>query len=330
MSGTQHRMRSTPDCSSSAAAGNTVTDSERPTEPAREAPPPKVGRKYLRIAREFWSGETRRSAWFLTLGMLAFLLANLIAALGVNRWNRFFFDAIEKKQVGLVLVGVGIILILAVGSAAAAVGLVQMRMRLALRWRQWITRKLIARWLVERRFYQLTIVGGEGANPEYRIADDVRLATEPLVDFVYGLLNALLAAVAFIGVLWAVGGSLRVHAFGSDFVIPGYIVIAAIVYSADSSFGMYFLGLPLIRRVEAKNTGEARLRYELTRVRDSAENIALIGGDEDERARLEETFGELAGRWVRVIIQQARMTWIGNGSARAVAGRSAAPRRPEI
>jgi len=77
--------------------------------------------------------------------MLAFLLANLIAALGVNRWNRFFFDAIEKKQVHLVLAGVGIILILAVGSAAASVGLVQMRMRLALRWRQWITRKLIAR-----------------------------------------------------------------------------------------------------------------------------------------------------------------------------------------
>src|SRR5215204_4802957 len=156
MSGTQHRMRSTPDCSSSAAAGNTVTDSERPTEPAREAPPRKVGRKYLRISRGFWSEDTRRSAWFLTLGMLAFLLANLIAALGVNRWNRFFFDAIEKKQVGLVLVGVGIILILAVGSAAASVGLVQVRMRLALRWRQWITRKLIARWLGERPFYQLT------------------------------------------------------------------------------------------------------------------------------------------------------------------------------
>ena len=68
----------------------------------------------------------------------------------MNRWNRCFFDVIEKKQVDLVLVGVGIILILAVGSAAASVGLAQMRMRLALRWRQWITRKLIARWLRER------------------------------------------------------------------------------------------------------------------------------------------------------------------------------------
>jgi putative ATP-binding cassette transporter len=49
-------------------------------------------------------------------------------------------------------------------------------------------------------------------------------------------------------------------------------------------------------------------------VRDSAENIALIGGDEDERARLKETFAELAARWIGVIVRQARMTWIFNGS----------------
>jgi len=283
--------------------------------PGPKASPGYVARSYFRVSRGFWRGGTRARAWLLTIGVFAFVVANLVAALGINRWNRFFFDAIEKKDVGSVFVGVGIIVALALASAAASVGLVQMRMRLQLRWRQWITRHLIARWLADRRFYQLNIVGGEGSNPEYRIADDVRLATEPLVDFVLGLVNALLAAVAFIRILWAVGGSFRLTAFGLDVVIPGYIVIAAILYSAVTSFGMYFVGRPLITRVEAKNAGEARLRYELTRVRDSAENIALIGGDDDERARLEETFGELALRWVKVIVQQARMTWISNSSS---------------
>jgi vitamin B12/bleomycin/antimicrobial peptide transport system ATP-binding/permease protein len=92
-------------------------------------------------------------------------------------------------------------------------------------------------------------------------------------------------------------------------------VLAAIVYSTITSLGMYFIGRPLVVAVESKNAGEAQLRYELTRVRDSAENIALIGGDEDERARLGETFGDLAGRWIKVIVQQARMTWIFNGSS---------------
>src|SRR5215212_6942455 len=276
-------------------------------------PPGRVARKFSKLARGFWSGATKRRAWLLVGGVLAFVIANLIAALGVNRWNRFFFDAIEHKEVGSVFVGVGIIVALALASAAASVGLVHMRMRLALRWRQWITARLIERWLAERRFYQLNIIGGEGSNPEYRIADDVRLATEPLVDFLVGVTNAVLAAAAFIGILWAVGGSLRVTAFGSDFVIPGYMVLAAVVYSTITSLGMYFIGRPLVVAVEAKNAGEARLRYELTRVRDSAENIALIGG-EDERARLGETFGDLAGRWIKVIVQQARMTWIFNGS----------------
>jgi putative ATP-binding cassette transporter len=277
-------------------------------------PPGTVARAYFRIARGFWGGPTRRRAWFLITGVLVFALANLAAALGVNRWNRFFFDAIENKQVGLVYLGVGIIVLLAVASAAASVGLVHMRMRFALRWRQWITGHLIERWLADRRFYQLNIVGGDASNPEYRIADDVRLATEPLVDFLIGLTNAILAAVAFLGVLWAVGGSIRIGAGGSEHVIPGYMVWAAIVYSTITSLGMYFLGRPLIAAVESKNTGEAQLRYELTRVRDSAENIALIGGDEDERLRLKETFGDLATRWIRVIMRQARMTWIFNGS----------------
>jgi vitamin B12/bleomycin/antimicrobial peptide transport system ATP-binding/permease protein len=286
-----------------------------PASDQPKIPPGRVAKGYFRIARGFWTGPSKRRAWLLTAGVLAFALANLVAALGVNRWNRFFFDAMEKKEVGLVLLGLGIIVGLALASAAAAVGLVQMRMRFALRWRQWITGRLIERWLAERRFYQMNIVGGDAANPEYRIADDVRLATEPLVDFVIGLTNAVLAAAAFLGVLWVVGGALRVSAGGSEYNIPGYMVWAAIIYSTITSLGMYFLGRPLIAAVETKNSGEAQLRYELTRVRDSAENIALIGGDEDERARLKETFSELAGRWIGVIVRQARMTWIFNGSS---------------
>jgi vitamin B12/bleomycin/antimicrobial peptide transport system ATP-binding/permease protein len=273
-------------------------------------PPSYVARAFFRMARGFWTGTRKRQAWFLTLGVLAFALANLAAALGVNRWNKFFFDSLEQKNVAAVFLGVGIVLCLAIASAAASVGLVHMRLRLQLRWRQWLTGYLVKRWLGERRFYQLNIVGGDASNPEFRIADDTRLAIEPLVDFVNGLTNAALAAAAFIGVLWAVGGAIRFEAYGSEHYIPGYMVWAAVAYSGLTSLATIMIGRPLIRYSEAKNAGEARLRYELTRVRESAENIALIGGDDDERLRLNETFADLAKRWVRVIIQQAHMTWI--------------------
>ena len=139
----------------------------------------------------------------------------------------------------------------------------------------------------------------------------MRLAVEPLVDFAIGLANAVLAAAAFFGVLWVVAGSISV----GPITIPGYMVFASMAYAAITSTGMVFIGKPLIQRVEHKNAAEAKLRYELTRVRESAENIALIGGDDDERARLSETFSELAQRWLKVIAKQAHMTWISNGNS---------------
>src|SRR5205807_2445569 len=45
-------------------------------------------------------------------------------------------------------------------------------------------------------------------NPEYRIADDVRIATESPVEFATGMTAALLSATTFIAVLWTIGGSL--------------------------------------------------------------------------------------------------------------------------
>ncbi len=290
----------------------TATAASRDDGPTEAGPPPSVtARAYFRLARGFWQGPTRLQAWRLTAGVLVFVLANLAAALGINRWNRYFFDALEKRDVGSVFWGIGVVAALVIFSAVATAGLLHMRMHLQLRWREWLTEHLIRRWLSDRRFYQLTIVAGGSENPEYRIADDVRLAVEPLVEFLIGLSNALLAAIAFIGVLWSVGGSLTI----GTVTIPGYMVIAAIAYSALTSVAIVVLGRPLIRYVEAKNAGEARLRYELTRVRDSAENIALIGGDDDERERLQETFGSLAGRWLNVIAQQARIIFVSNANS---------------
>ena len=265
--------------------------------------------RFLRLSLGFWSGQTRTRAWLLTAAIFFFLFANLGTAIAVNRWNKFFFDALEQKNTDTVVVGLGLVLLLAVLSAAFSVGLLRARMRLQVRWRQWLTRTLIGRWLTDRHFYQLTIVHTEAANPEARIAEDSRLAIELLVDFSLGVLNALLAAISFIGILWVVGGSLTLGGYS----IPGYMVFACIIYCAITTLGMLLLGRPLVRHVEEKAAGEARLRYELTRVKDNAENIAMIGGDEEERGRLDATFSDLVRRWFGVILWQGRMMWL-NGA----------------
>jgi putative ATP-binding cassette transporter len=269
---------------------------------------PRPGRaaRFLALALGYWRGETRARAWLLTGGLLFFVFATVGAALAVNRWNKFFFDALERKDVDALWFGVLLVIGLTILAAVSAFGLLQMRLRLQVRWRQWLTRTLIARWLSERRFYQLNVVGGDAENPEARMTEDARLATDLFVEFSVGALNALISAVSFIGVLWFVGGAINVGGFH----VPGYLVIACLLYSGLTTAAMVLLGGPLVRKVEGKAAAEAQYRYELTRVRDSAENIALIGGEDDERGRLADTFRQLLARWRAVIWQTGHMTWI--------------------
>ncbi len=270
--------------------------------------------RFLTLSLGFWRGGTRALALGLTAAVLLFMFANLATSIAVNRWNKFFFDALERKDTDTVFLAIGIVVILALFSAAFSVGLLHARMRLQVRWRQWLTRTVIGRWLANRHFYQLTIVNTEANNPEARIAEDGRIAIELLVDFSLGVLNALLAAISFISILWFVGGSLTV----AGFTIPGYMVFACIIYSTITTSGVFVLGRLLVQRVEDKAAGEAQFRYELTRIKENAENIALIGGDESEREQLDKTFSDLARRWFEVIVWQGRIMWL-NGATLVLA-----------
>jgi putative ATP-binding cassette transporter len=270
---------------------------------------------FLQRVGGFWSGPQRASAWFWTVGALFLVFANLAVNVGINRWNKWFFDALEKKDVSALLPLIATIVVLVAVGAAFAVAMVRCRMTLQVKWRQWLTGELLTRWLSEQRYYRLAITDEEQINPEYRIADDLRMASEPVVEFAIGFINALLAAVTFVGILFWVGGSLTIAIGGTSLWIPGYIAIAAVLYAAVVSGLTYFIGNPLVALVAAKNEGEAQFRYELTRVRENAESIALIKGADDERARLNETFSELAARWMGVIRQHSHLTWLLNSNA---------------
>lgn len=265
--------------------------------------------RFISVASQFWSGPTRRTASLLSLGFVGCLVANTMMAVAVNSWSKYFFDALQGKDIPALKYSVILVLILAAGSAIASILLVQMRMRLALRWREWLTGSLVSRWLAKRRFYQLSILRSVD-NPEARIAEDGRLSIELLVDLAGGIINTLLLSASFVFVLWRVGGSITI----GGVTIPGYLVIAVVVYTALTSFSMYKLGRPLVACVEDKAAAEGDFRYALTRTRENAETIALIGGAEDERRMLEENFGHLAKRWIEVIGRQTRMMFLASGN----------------
>ena len=82
-------------------------------------------------------------------------------------------------------------------------------------------------WLAHSHYFQLDLVTGDHQNPEGRIGEDARIATDAPVDFVVGILNATVTAVTFGVVLWIVGGDLTLGTPAAPIVIPGFLVIAA-------------------------------------------------------------------------------------------------------
>ena len=261
---------------------------------------------YWRLAGGVWRGATGRRAWLLTISVAVLVVANICVTYGINRWNAFFFDALERKDANVALSGIGLFAVLAVAGSAFTVAQLTARMRLQVYWRQWLTERLAQRWLGEQRFYRLSIAAPDVDAPEFRIAEDARIATEPVVDFGTGITNAVLTALVFFGVLWTVGGSTEL--FGVE--VPGFMVLAAIIYSCVMSGSMLVFGRPLIGRIEAKNAAEARLRTEMVRVRENAESIAMLGGEADETRALRSTLESLVKAWKRQIAQLARMTWM--------------------
>ena len=266
---------------------------------------------FIRLAKGFWRGDDAKRAWLLTGGLFALLLCNLAVVVGLNRWNRWFFDALEKRDATALFNTAMLLVVLIVVGASFAVAMVKVKMTLQLRWRRWITDQLLTKWLSEQRYYKLALSEGAATSPEARITDDVRLATEPVVECVTGLVNATLSAVTFVGVLFVVGGSID---FGG-WTIPGYIAIAAVLYALVVSATTFYIGQPLSAAVDRRSEAEAQFRYGLTRIRENVESVALIRGDEDELRRARESFGSIARETLAVIRHHCNLTWILNANA---------------
>jgi vitamin B12/bleomycin/antimicrobial peptide transport system ATP-binding/permease protein len=272
-------------------------------------------RRFWQSAFGFWSNvRGYRISWGLT-GVIFLLIAlTLATSYGMNIWNREIFDALEKRDSSRALFVALIYFPLLAASVCVAVAQIYAKMTMQRRWRAWMSHHLLDRWLRNGRYYQLHLVTGDHRNPEYRIADDVRLATESPVDFAVGLSTAILSAVMFIAVLWTIGGSLSVQVGNVTIVIPGFLVVAAVVYALFASGFMMIIGRRFVTVAEQKNQAEAEYRYTLTRLSENGESIAVLGGEQEERAGVDQSLGNVLSRWRDICMQTMRTTIIAQTS----------------
>ncbi|AYG69865.1 MULTISPECIES: ABC transporter ATP-binding protein/permease [unclassified Rhizobium] len=266
-------------------------------------------------ARGYWGSGGDGLAWPCSIGLLTLIGTNVGFQYGINIWNRAIFDAIEQRNAHVVYFLSAVFLPLALGSVALVVTQVFLRMAIQRRWRSWLTNSVIARWLANGRYYQLNLIGGDHKNPEARISEDLRIATESPVDFIAGVISAFLSASTFIVVLWTIGGALTLTIGGSTVTIPGFLVITAVLYAAITSSSMAVIGRHFVHVSEVKNQAEAEFRYTLTHVRENGESIALLGGEEEERNDLDKTFANVLRQWAFLAGQHMRTTLVSQGSS---------------
>lgn len=256
---------------------------------------------FARLSGGFWREPGHLRAWGWTLGLAGAIIFGVFANVTVNRWNGWFFDALESRDAHAATIAIAVFPVLVALAAAIGVATLVSRETLQVHWRRWLTTKLIDLWIANRRFQRLSKSGFEPANPEYRIADDVRWATEPVVDFAIGLLSAVITIITFIGILWQIGGAINIEIGGNPLRVPAYLVLAAIIYAIIVSSLMLYFGQPLPARVVERNEAEARLRFGLMRVRDRGEEIVRTRSEAHERAALMGIYDTLALRWLAMI-----------------------------
>lgn len=266
------------------------------------------------LIRPYWFSEDRHKAW----GLLALVIGLNLFLVFMNvlftDWNRLFYNALEQKNYGefwaQLLRFSWIATLLIIGSIMR----LYYSMMLQMRWRTWITGSFLDDWLSKQAFYRLEQTHSAD-NPDQRIADDLRTFTDATLTLALGFLNSAVTLVSFFGILWAVSGPLAFSLGGHDFVIPGYMVWFALLYSIVGSVLIHFVGRPLIGLSFQQERYEAYFRFLLVRVRENSESIALYRGEPTEKAMLRGRFERIRTNWNQLMDYTRRLTFASSGYA---------------
>ena len=179
---------------------------------------------------------------------------------------------------------------------------------LQIRWRRWMTAHYLGEWLHQANHYRMQLQGDAADNPDQRMTDDVKLFVERTLNIGVGLLSSIVTLASFVVILWGLSNAAPLHMFGQDFAIPGYLVWGALIYSVLGTVLTHLIGWPLVGIDFRQQQYEADFRFNLVRVRENSEQIALLRGDEAERERLLVRFGRVVENWLAIMSRTKKLT----------------------
>ena len=267
-------------------------------------------RRFWMCASGFWRYKSAGVSWPLTVGMAVLTLAQIAVQYRLNYWNRDFFNALERRDAARLWEEARLFAPLAGLSIGLSVAAVWGRMTTQRKWREWLTRHLLALWLKDRRYRGLSFVAGDHQNAEYRICVDARIATDAPVDMVVGLFNAVIAATVFTEVLWTIGGDLTLAVSGHLVTIPGYLVLGVGFYAFTFTTWTMVIGRKLPFVIQSENQAEAEMLAAATKIRESGEEAVPAGEEHVQRGPVWLALRRVLDRWRQLCWQLMGTTMV--------------------
>ncbi|BCI53497.1 ABC transporter permease [Mycolicibacterium litorale] len=167
--------------------------------------------------------------------------------------------------------------------------------RFIMRWRIWLSRRLIDDWLADHAHYRGRFSRQPVDNPDQRIQQDIdvfttgvgRQTNNPAYTsdrvLLFGAVQAALSTGAFSVILWQLSGPLTL--FGVT--LPRALFWIVLVYVAVVTYVAVVVGRPLIRLSYLDEVRNAGFRYALVRLRDASAAVGMYRGERAETAELD-------------------------------------------
>jgi putative ATP-binding cassette transporter len=261
-----------------------------------------------RIAAPYFRSEDKLAGRTLLAAVISIELALVGLDVLLNQWNNRFYNALQDKNWEVFVREIGFFCILATSNVVLSIYQLYLNQWLQIRWRRWMTSRYLGEWLEDANHYRMQLRGDAADNPDQRITDDVKLFVDQTLNIGVGLLSSIVTLASFVVILWGLSAAAPLHVFGSEFAIPGYLVWGALIYAVFGTALTQWIGSPLVSLDFQQQRFEADFRFNLVRVRENSEQIALLQGESAERQRLSERFGRVVENWYGIMSRTKRLT----------------------
>ena len=250
--------------------------------------------EYIKLAGPFWCSENKQAIRRSTLFLITLTIMQMAIAVVITEWSAALFNALEQHSMSDLLRQAGLLVLIFAASITVTMTHLKIKRHLQVSWRDWLTERVTTQWMNKGRHYQVThIQTAEHDNPDGRIAEDIRIATEDAITLCHSLFYSLLLLFGFTTILWSHSGVVTLNLGVAEFALPGYLVWIALIYAAGASFLGWRIGKPLVKATDSRQTVEANFRFDLVNARENSQAIALIHGEANEQARFRRYFKQV-------------------------------------